>query len=74
MTIVLDVQGREWFAGGMSRALRLERPGGHFHVTARGNDRQAIFRSDSDKTHFLELLGELGERFGVRAHAYVLMV
>jgi hypothetical protein len=27
----------------MARPLRLQFPGGIYHVTARGNDRQAIF-------------------------------
>ena len=57
----------------MARALRIERRGGRYHLTARGNDRQAIFRGDADRFHFLELLGELGERLGARVHAYVLM-
>ncbi len=29
----------------MARPLRLERPGGRYHVTARGNERQALFRA-----------------------------
>src|SRR5208283_3969210 len=57
----------------MARALRIQRPGGRYHVTARGNDRQDIFLDEGDHFHWLELLGELGERFGVRVHAYVLM-
>lgn len=57
----------------MARSLRIERFGGRYHVTARGNERKAIFRADADRYHFLELLSELGERFGARIHAYVLM-
>ncbi|HVV71028.1 MAG TPA: transposase [Verrucomicrobiae bacterium] len=57
----------------MARALRIERPGGRYHVTARGNERKDIFRDDSDHFHFLELLSQLGERYGARVHAYVLM-
>ena len=57
----------------MARALRIERPGGRYHVTARGNERQDVFRDDTDRFHFLDLLSELRERFGVRVHAYVLM-
>ena len=57
----------------MARPLRIERPGGRYHVTARGNERKEIFRDDADRFHFLELLSELGERLGVRVHAYVLM-
>ena len=57
----------------MARPLRIERPGGRYHVTARGNERKLIFRDDPDRFHFLELLGGLGQRFGARVHAYVLM-
>jgi REP element-mobilizing transposase RayT len=57
----------------MARPLRIERPGGRYHVTARGNERKAIFRDDSDRGHLLELLSEATERFGIRVHAYVLM-
>ena len=42
-------------------------------MTARGNERRAIYREESDRAHFLGLLGELTERFGLRVHAYVLM-
>ncbi len=57
----------------MARAVRIERPGGRYHVAARGNERKDLFRDDTDHFHFLELLPELGERFGARVHAYVLM-
>jgi putative transposase len=57
----------------MARALRIERPGGRYHVTARGYKRKPIFCDEADRFRFLELLGELGERFGARVHAYVLM-
>ena len=57
----------------MARALRLERAGGRHHVTARGNDRKDIYHDAGDRFHFLELLSQLGERFGASVHAYVLM-
>ena len=57
----------------MARPLRIEHPGARYHVTARGNEQRDIFRSDNDRFHFLELLSELSERFGIKAHAYVLM-
>src|SRR5215471_4310222 len=57
----------------MARPLRIERPGGRYHVTARGNERKAIYRNDTDRAHFLEVLAETVERFGIRIHAYVLM-
>ncbi len=57
----------------MARPLRLERPGRRYHLTARGQERRSIYRDDGDRGHFLELLEEATDRFGVRIHAYVLM-
>jgi REP element-mobilizing transposase RayT len=57
----------------MSRPLRIDRAGGWYHLTGRGNERRAVFRDDRDREHFCELLGELVARFRVRLHAYVLM-
>lgn len=57
----------------MSRPLRIERAGGWYHLTGRGNERRAIFRGNQDRVHFCELLGEMVVRFRVRLHAYVLM-
>jgi REP element-mobilizing transposase RayT len=53
--------------------LRIERRGGWYHVTARGNERRPIYRDPRDRLHFLEILSEMVARFRVRAHAYVLM-
>ena len=57
----------------MARALLIEIAGGRYHLNARGNERKDIFWDDTDRFHFLELLGESSERFGTRVHAYVLM-
>ena len=57
----------------MARPVRIEVAGGWYHVTARGNERRAIFRDDQDRRHFLELLEAWVRRFGLRLHAYVLM-
>jgi REP element-mobilizing transposase RayT len=40
---------------------------------ARGNQRQAVFLDDADRTRFLETLAEAVGRFGVVVHAYCLM-
>jgi len=58
---------------GMARPLRIDLRGGWYHVMARGNDRRAIFDDDRDCEHFLGLLAEMVERYGIRLHAYVLM-
>ena len=57
----------------MSRPLRIEKVGGWYHVTARGNERKRIFRDDLDRRHFLDLLAEMVTRFRVRLHGFVLM-
>jgi REP element-mobilizing transposase RayT len=56
----------------MARPFRIDVPGGGYHVTARGNERRAIFLDHRDRERFVGLLAELPGRFGVRAHAYVL--
>ncbi len=57
----------------MARPLRVEFEGGVCHVTARGNERRAIFRSDKDRKLFLKTLGESVEIHGLIVHAYCLM-
>jgi putative transposase len=57
----------------MARPLRIEYSGAYYHVTARGNERKAIFRDDQDRRKFLELLGRGVEEFQLRLHCYVLM-
>jgi REP element-mobilizing transposase RayT len=57
----------------MARPLRLHFPGGIYHVTARGNDRQPIFRDDDDCARFFHVLASTATRYHVRCHAYCLM-
>lgn len=57
----------------MARPLRIEIAGGWYHVTARGNERNSIFRDDGDRQHFLEVVAEMVLRFRVRLHCFVLM-
>ncbi len=57
----------------MSRPLRLEFPGSLWHITARGNAKQPIFRDDSDREFFLDLLGACVKRHAWVLTAYVLM-
>ncbi|HEY0142457.1 MAG TPA: addiction module toxin RelE, partial [Thermoanaerobaculia bacterium] len=46
----------------MARPLRIEFAGALYHVTSRGNERRAIFRSDRDRRTFLTFLGEAVKR------------
>ncbi|MDD5058142.1 MAG: transposase [Sideroxydans sp.] len=57
----------------MSRPLRIEFAGALYHVTSRGDGREDIFLDDSDRELFLEVLGEVSERFNWTPHAYCLM-
>jgi putative transposase len=57
----------------MARQLRLEFPGAIYHVTSRGNARQAIFLDDHDRLNFLDILGNIIGRSNWLCHAYCLM-
>lgn len=57
----------------MARPLRLEFPDALYHVTCRGNEQRAIFRSDRDRKAFLGFLAEAVRRFGWSVTAWVLM-
>jgi hypothetical protein len=48
----------------MARPLRIERPGGRYHVTSRGNNRKLIYRDATDRCHLLPLVGEPGQLAG----------
>lgn len=57
----------------MSRPLRLQFAGAVYHVTARGNDRRAIFADDEDHARFLTVLASTVARYHVLCRAYCLM-
>ena len=57
----------------MARPLRIEFAGALYHVTARGNAQQDIYRNDDDRRHFLDLLNNARQRFHWVCHAYCLM-
>jgi putative transposase len=57
----------------MARPLRVLYPGAVYHVTARGNERRAIFEEDVDRHVFLEQLALAVERYGWVCHGYCLM-
>ncbi|MEF8731221.1 MAG: transposase [Candidatus Accumulibacter meliphilus] len=57
----------------MARPLRLEFVGALYHVTARGDGREDIYRADCDRRVFLDVLADVRERFNWTIHAYCLM-
>ena len=57
----------------MTRPLRLAYPGALYHVTTRGNARQAIYTDDQDRSTFLAVLAAVVTRSQWLCHAYYLM-
>jgi putative transposase len=57
----------------MARPVRLEFGGALYHVTARGDRREAIYEDDVDREHFLDVLGQVVGQFNWCCHAYCLM-
>ncbi len=56
----------------MARPIRVEYANAVYHVTARGNERKAIYRVDADRQRFLETIDKTVERFGLAIHAFCL--
>jgi len=57
----------------MARPLRIEFAGALYHVTSRGNAREAIYRTDEDRQQFLTWLENTVKRYDWYCHAYCLM-
>ncbi len=57
----------------MARPLRIEFPGALYHITSRGDRREAIYENDEDRELFLKVLAETVERYNWICHAYCLM-
>lgn len=57
----------------MPRPLRIEFSGAVYHVTSRGDRREAIYEDDADWASFLEILGDVSGDFNWAIHAYCLM-
>lgn len=47
----------------MGRPLRIEYPDAFYHITARGNERQNIFKSNRDQERFFGYLESASERY-----------
>ena len=57
----------------MARPQRIEYEGAVYHVTARGNERRALFVEDADRERFLRVLGESVASFEIRLYLFCLM-
>ncbi len=57
----------------MARPLRIEFAGALYHLTSRGDGREAVFLGDEDRELWLDVLGHVCERFNWVVHAYCQM-
>lgn len=57
----------------MTRPLRLEFPGALYHVTSRGNRRSLIFRDDTDRVAWLDIMALVAQRHNCVLHSFCLM-
>jgi putative transposase len=57
----------------MARPLRIEFPGAVYHVTSRGDRRDAIFVHDADRLAMLAILAQATQLFDAQVLAYCLM-
>ncbi len=67
--------GKQVFNKGfsMARALRITFPDAFYHVTSRGNERKAVFKSKRDREKLLEYLASATQRYDALIHAYCMM-
>lgn len=57
----------------MARPLRIEFAGALYHVTSRGDGREAIVLGEEDRRLFLGVMSEVVQDFNWALHAYCLM-
>jgi len=57
----------------MARPLRIIFPDAFYHITARGNERKAVFKSKRDREKFLEYLKTASERYDAVIHAFCML-
>ena len=57
----------------MARPLRIELAGGLYHVTSRGDRREAIYLNDADRCAWRETLDQVCSRFNWVCHAWCQM-
>jgi putative transposase len=57
----------------MARPLRIQYPDAFYHVTSRGNERKAVYKSQRDREKFLSYLESATDRYEAVIHAYCLM-
>src|SRR5262249_38721346 len=56
-----------------ARPLRIDCPGGVYHVTARGSQRRTVVHDDEDRAHWVRFMDRVASRFEWRIFAWALM-
>jgi putative transposase len=68
------LRGWTWhYCRGMTRPLRLEFAGALYHVTSRGDRREAIYKDDFDRMAWLDVLGLVCARCNFVVHSFCQM-
>jgi putative transposase len=57
----------------MARSLRILYPDAFYHITARGNEKKAVFRNTKDRERFRSYLESAAERYAAVIHTYCLL-
>lgn len=57
----------------MNRPLRIEFPGALYHITSRGDRRATIFRDETDRSVWLQTLGDVCAQSNYAVHAFCQM-
>jgi len=57
----------------MARALRIQFPGAHYHITCRGIERRRIYMDNNDRHKFLTMLADASETYQVVLYTYIMM-
>lgn len=57
----------------MARPIRIEYPGAHYHVMARGNEKKDIFLTNRDYELFLKTLMQMVRQYSILLQAFCLM-
>lgn len=57
----------------MTRPLRIQFPGALYHITSRGDRREAIYLDDEDRQIWINILASVCERYNWKVHAYCQM-
>ena len=57
----------------MSRPLRICYPGAWYHIIDRCRNKKRLFKTNSDREHFLGLCAQISEVYSAQIHAYCLL-